>query len=59
MIKEAERTKEFEVFTAVKIQVEVFWAVTPRGVVVGYHHLTHTTLHGVTTQKNLSLTGTY
>jgi hypothetical protein len=26
----------FEVFTAVKIQVEVFWVVTPRSVAVGY-----------------------
>jgi hypothetical protein len=27
----------FEAFTAVKIQVEVFWVVTPCSVVVGYH----------------------
>jgi len=26
----------FEVFTVVKIQVEVFWAVTPCSVMVGY-----------------------
>jgi len=29
----------FEVFIAVKIQVEVFWVVTPCGIVVGYQHL--------------------
>jgi len=41
-----------------KIQVEIFWAVMPRGVVVGYRrfggpcclHL-HPTPHGVTNQK--------
>jgi hypothetical protein len=27
----------FEVFTAVKIQFEVFWVVTPCSVVIGYH----------------------
>jgi hypothetical protein len=27
----------FEVFTAVKVQVEVFWVVTPYSVVIGYH----------------------
>jgi hypothetical protein len=27
----------FKVFTAVKIQVKVFWVVTPCSVVVGYH----------------------
>jgi hypothetical protein len=46
-----------EVFTAVKIQVEVFWVVTPCSVVeaawtsetsVSYHI---TTRHGVTTQE--------
>jgi len=26
----------FEVFTAVRVQVEVFWVVTPSSVVVGY-----------------------
>jgi hypothetical protein len=26
----------FEVFTAVKIHVKVFWVVTPRSVAVGY-----------------------
>jgi hypothetical protein len=26
----------FEAFTAVKIQIEVFWVVTPCSVVVGY-----------------------
>jgi hypothetical protein len=26
----------FEVFTAVKIQIEVFWVVTPCSVVLGY-----------------------
>jgi len=30
------RFAAFEVFTAVKIQVEVFWVVTPCSVVVGY-----------------------
>jgi hypothetical protein len=29
---------KFEVFTAVKIHVEVFWVVTPCSVVVGYQH---------------------
>jgi len=28
--------RDFEVFTAVKIQVEVFWVVTSCSVVVGY-----------------------
>jgi len=27
----------FKVFTAVKIQVEVFWVLIPCSVVVGYH----------------------
>jgi hypothetical protein len=30
------RGKSFEVFTAVKIQVEVFWVVTQCNVVLGY-----------------------
>jgi hypothetical protein len=30
--------QRFEVFTAVKIQVEVFWIVTPCRFVVGYQH---------------------
>jgi hypothetical protein len=30
------RTESFEVFTAVKIQIDVFWGVTPYRVVVGY-----------------------
>jgi hypothetical protein len=30
------RKARFEVFTAVKMQVEVFWVVTSRSVVVGY-----------------------
>jgi hypothetical protein len=52
----------FEVFTAVKIQITVFWFMTPCSVVVRYEYLRgpcclhlqgeHTTiLHGVTTQK--------
>jgi hypothetical protein len=28
----------YEVFTAVKIQVEVVWVVTPCGVAAGYHY---------------------
>jgi hypothetical protein len=28
--------ERFEVFTAMKIQVQFFWVVTPCGVVVGY-----------------------
>jgi hypothetical protein len=32
--------KTYEVFTAVKIQVEVFWVVTPSGVVVSYYKTT-------------------
>jgi hypothetical protein len=30
--------ERFEVFTVVKIQVEVFWVVMPRSVAVGYQH---------------------
>jgi hypothetical protein len=54
---------ETEVFTAVKIQVEVFWVVTPWSVVAGYQRFRRwrqrglpkrwyptTTLHGITTQ---------
>jgi hypothetical protein len=47
----------FKVFTAVKIQVKVFWVVMPHSVAVGYHHFggscwyPPTTLHSVTTQK--------
>jgi hypothetical protein len=33
------RYVRFEVFTAVKIQVKVFWVVTPCSVVVGHHTL--------------------
>jgi len=29
---------KFEVFTAVKIEVEFFWVVTPCSVMVGYQH---------------------
>jgi hypothetical protein len=36
----------FEVFMAGKIHVEVFWAVTPCGVVAGYQHFGgHCCLH--------------
>jgi hypothetical protein len=34
-----EQIKIWKIFTVVKIQVEVFWAVTPCGVVVGYQRL--------------------
>jgi len=37
LIKTSSNDARFEIFTAVKIQVEVFWIVTPCGVVVGYH----------------------
>jgi hypothetical protein len=33
--------QHFEVFTAVKIQVTVFWVMTPRSVVVGYQSCLH------------------
>jgi hypothetical protein len=43
----------FEIFTAVKNQVEIFWVVTLCSVVVGPLKCwcPTTTLHGVTTQK--------
>jgi len=48
----------FELFTAMKIQVEVFWVVTPCDIVVGYRQhgrlkrwYPTTTLHGVIIQK--------
>jgi hypothetical protein len=58
------------IITGVKIQVEVFWVVTPCSVVVGYQHFggpcclhlqeerwhPTTTLHGVIPQKDLDLT---
>jgi hypothetical protein len=31
-------SERFEVFTAVKIQIVVFWVVTPYSDVVGYQH---------------------
>jgi hypothetical protein len=34
--KNSNLIQRFEVFTAVEIQVEVFWVVTPCSVVVGY-----------------------
>jgi len=47
----------FEAFTAVIFQVEVFWVVTPCSAVVGYQHgppkrwYATRKLHGVTAQK--------
>jgi hypothetical protein len=35
-IADANFTDRFEVFAVVKIQVEVFWDVTPHSIVVGY-----------------------
>jgi len=43
----------FKAFTAVTFQVKVFWVVTPYSIVVRHQYPT-TTLHGVTTQKNLT-----
>jgi hypothetical protein len=60
--KEEDRQTEefdarFEVFTAVKIQVQVYWVLTPCSVVVGYRRfggywcVPATTLRVVTTVK--------
>jgi len=45
-------TRKFEVFTAVKIQVEVFWVLTPFSVVVGHQRFRGLPFHITTRCHN-------
>jgi len=45
-------TTEFDIFTAMKIQVDVFWIVTPCNDVVGYRRFGRTSCHNTARRHN-------